>query len=552
MAISQAWVAARYRLVEQLGSGGMGVVWRARDEVLRRDVAVKEVVPPAGLSRAEREELRQRTVREARAAARLSNPHVVQIYDVVHARRRPWIVMEYVPSRSLLQVITQDGPLAPDRVARIGLAVLAALKAAHDAGVLHRDVKPSNVLLADDGRVVLTDFGLAIFEGSDDSLTRPGLILGSAEYISPERARDGICGPEADLWALGATLYAALEGRSPYARATTFGTLTALATEEPDPPHHAGPLEPALNALLCKDPLARATVAETERLLRQASTSTGTSTGTGGSDGAGVSGETAVLVSQAVPVAGSPAAAGDGGVARGSRRRWLAVAAAGTVLIMVAVLLSQLTARGSAGGGADSRRLAGIPGAGASTPTATRPPSQPAGSAASPSSSGVQGSAGRYPTRSPSPPSPRPANAPPAAGRDARSAIQAESYDQQSGVTREPTGDTGGGQDITAIGNRDWVLYQNVNFGSSAPTQFYARVASGAAAGVSGIVEVRLDNPGSAPIGSCSVAGTGGWQSWQTVPANIGAVTGMHDVYVTFTSAQPADWMSMNWVTFGP
>jgi serine/threonine protein kinase len=200
---------------------------------------------------------------------------VVRIYDVLQTQNRPWIVMEYVPSRSLHQVITEDGPLPPDRAAVIGIDVLAALKAAHLAGVLHRDVKPGNVLLADDGRVVLTDFGLAIFEGGDGAVTRPGLILGSPQYIAPERAREGQSGPEADLWSLGATLYAAVEGRSPYARSTTFATLTALATEDPDPAQRAGVLKPVLNALLRKDPRSRAGIAETERLLRRAANSEG-------------------------------------------------------------------------------------------------------------------------------------------------------------------------------------------------------------------------------------------------------------------------------------
>ncbi|GAA2367617.1 serine/threonine-protein kinase [Dactylosporangium salmoneum] len=271
----KALIAERYRLIESLGAGGMGRVWLARDEVLRRDVAVKEVIPPESLTQQERDELRLRTLREARAAARLNDANVVRIYDVVHTEQTPWIVMEYVPSRSLHQVITDDGPLPPERVARIGLAVLGALKAAHAAGVLHRDVKPGNVLLADTGRVVLTDFGLAVFEGGDGAVTRPGLILGSPQYISPERAREGTSGPESDMWSLGATLYAAVEGRSPYARSTTYATLTALATEEPDPPVRAGVLKPVLNALLRKDPKARAGVAETERLLERAAAGEG-------------------------------------------------------------------------------------------------------------------------------------------------------------------------------------------------------------------------------------------------------------------------------------
>ncbi|WP_433214722.1 serine/threonine-protein kinase [Dactylosporangium sp. CS-047395] len=268
-------VAERYRLLEQLGSGGMGVVWLARDEMLRRDVAIKEVIPPEGLTPQERDELRLRTLREARAAARLNDANVVRIYDVVHDEQAPWIVMEYVPSRSLHQVITDDGPLPPERVATIGLAVLGALRAAHAAGVMHRDVKPGNVLLADTGRVVLTDFGLAVFEGGDGAVTRPGLILGSPQYISPERAREGTSGPESDMWSLGATLYAAVEGRSPYARTTTYATLTALATEEPDPPTRAGVMKPVLAALLRKDPRARAGAAETERLLLRAAAGEG-------------------------------------------------------------------------------------------------------------------------------------------------------------------------------------------------------------------------------------------------------------------------------------
>ncbi|MEV4728230.1 serine/threonine-protein kinase, partial [Micromonospora humida] len=173
----------------------MGRVWLARDEMLHRDVAVKEVVPPHWLAAHERAELRLRTLREARTAARLNHPNVVRIYDVVHDGDNPWIVMEYVPSRSLQQLLTEEGPLPPHRVAGIGLAVLAALRAAHAAGVLHRDVKPHNVLVADDGRVVLTDFGLATFDGGDGAMTGPGMVLGSPQFVAPERAREGVSSP---------------------------------------------------------------------------------------------------------------------------------------------------------------------------------------------------------------------------------------------------------------------------------------------------------------------------------------------------------------------
>ena len=263
-------IAERYSLVKPVGSGGMGRVWLARDEMLRREVAIKEVVPPDWMTAEERELLRETTIREARAAAQLNHPNAVQIYDVVYTEGRPWIVMEYVPSRSLQEVVAQDGPLPPERVAQIGLAVLYALRAAHVAGVLHRDVKPHNVLIAEDGRVVLTDFGLATFDGGDGAMTRAGLIMGSPQYVAPERAKDGISTVETDLWSLGATLFAAVEGRSPYARSTTMATLTALATAPPDPATHAGALRPVLGGLLRKDPKHRLNAEEAERLLRRA------------------------------------------------------------------------------------------------------------------------------------------------------------------------------------------------------------------------------------------------------------------------------------------
>ncbi|MFI7608219.1 serine/threonine-protein kinase [Micromonospora sp. NPDC049366] len=266
----QVLIVGRYRLLDLVGRGGMGRVWRARDEMLHRDVAVKQVVPPSWLADDERAELRSRTLREARTAARLNHPNVVRLYDVVQVDGEPWIVMEYVPSRTLQDVLDGEGPLDPRRAARIGLAVLAALRAAHAAGVLHRDVKPQNVLVAHDGRVLLTDFGLAVFDGGDGAMTRPGMVLGSPQYVSPERAAEGVSSVAADLWSLGATLHAAVEGRSPYARSSAMATLTALATAPPDPAPHAGPLEPVLTGLLRREPGARLGHDEARRLLTAA------------------------------------------------------------------------------------------------------------------------------------------------------------------------------------------------------------------------------------------------------------------------------------------
>ena len=270
MSTTPTVVAGRYRLLRQLGAGGMGQVWLAHDEMLDRHVAIKQVVLPPGLSADETIEARERTMREARTAAQLNHPSVVKIYDVVETDEQPWIVMEHLPARSLHEVINEDGPLDPAQVARIGLAVLDALEAAHQAGVLHRDVKPGNVLLTPDDRVVLTDFGLATFDTGESALTLPGLVFGSVRFVAPERARDGTSSAEADLWALGATLYAAVEGQSPYARQTAMETLTALATSLPDPPRRAGPLKPLLRGLLRRDPRYRLAVPQARRLLQRA------------------------------------------------------------------------------------------------------------------------------------------------------------------------------------------------------------------------------------------------------------------------------------------
>ncbi|MET8373109.1 serine/threonine protein kinase [Micromonospora profundi] len=265
-------IADRYRLVRPLGQGGMGRVWQARDEMLERDVAIKELVAPPGLPDDERREMRERSMREARAVARLGHVNVVRVFDVLYSGDDPWIVMELVPSRSLHQVLEAEGPMPVARAARIGLGVLDALRAAHQAGVLHRDVKPANVLLADDGRVVLTDFGLATLPG-DPRVTQTGMVLGSPAYLAPERATDGDVGPAADLWSLGATLYAAVEGRTPYQRSSPMAMLAALATEMPAPAQRAGQLAPLLEGLLRREPDQRISAEEADRLLRQAADS---------------------------------------------------------------------------------------------------------------------------------------------------------------------------------------------------------------------------------------------------------------------------------------
>ena len=249
-------VAGRYALSEVLGRGGMGTVWLATDRVLEREVAMKEVTFSVDVTDEERRILRERTMREARAAARLDHPCVATVYDVVEQDGKPWLVMEHVSARSLQEILEEQGPLAPDAVARIGLDVLAALDAAHHAGIVHRDVKPANLLVRGNGHACLTDFGIATTTG-DSSLTTHGALIGSPSYMAPERVNGEEPRPPVDLWSLGATLYAAVEGRPPFARGEAMATMMSVVSEHPAPMLRAGPLEPVLRGLLTKDPAAR-------------------------------------------------------------------------------------------------------------------------------------------------------------------------------------------------------------------------------------------------------------------------------------------------------
>ncbi|MGW7004319.1 protein kinase domain-containing protein [Streptomyces sp. NPDC054933] len=269
-------VAGRYRLVELIGRGGMGTVWRSEDELLGRQVAVKKLRVPPQLHDDERETLYERTRREARSAARITHPNVVVVHDVVEDEGLPCIVMEYVRSRTLGDVLKKDGPVTPREAARIGRGMVAALRAAHRAGVLHRDVKPANVLLSSNGpeggdswpggRVVLTDFGIASATGTS-TLTRTGELIGSFDFLAPERITGGTGGPACDLWALGATLYQAVEGVAPFHRDTPIETAYAIASEPAPTPRRAGALAPVIESLLEKDPDKRMSAEQAERLL---------------------------------------------------------------------------------------------------------------------------------------------------------------------------------------------------------------------------------------------------------------------------------------------
>jgi Protein kinase domain len=275
-------VAGRYLLQHPIGRGAMGTVWRAQDSLLARDVAVKEVrlrsplpdapgSPGGGPVSEETRVLYERTLREARTAARLNHPAVITVFDVIEeANGCPWIVMELIQGRSLEQIVAEDGPLPPQQAADLGGRLLSALRCAHAAGILHRDVKPSNVLLGGDGRAVLTDFGIATLEG-DTGLTQAGMVMGTPGFTAPERVRGEPASPASDLWSLGATLFAAVEGHGPFDdRRTSLAILAAIANEDPPWPRRAGPLRPAIEAMLRRDPWARPDPATVARMLAAA------------------------------------------------------------------------------------------------------------------------------------------------------------------------------------------------------------------------------------------------------------------------------------------
>lgn len=260
-------IAGRYLLTAQLGSGGMGTVWRARDQLLERDVAVKEVHLPAG-DGADSASRMKRVMREARTIARVSHPHVVEIHDLVEHDARLWIVMELVDGPSLAHLITLYGPVDPQRAAGMGLQLLGALQAVHAAGALHRDVKPANVLVRPDGSAVLTDFGIAALSG-DEALTDTGALIGSVDYMAPERLTDGAVGPASDLWSLGVTMCAMVSGESPFRRSEMAASLHAVVSEDPVIPPQAGPLRAVLEALLRKLPNHRPSAGAVAGPLRQ-------------------------------------------------------------------------------------------------------------------------------------------------------------------------------------------------------------------------------------------------------------------------------------------
>jgi len=392
-------IANRYALSAPLGRGGMGVVWRAQDAVLGREVAIKEVVFPPTMPEQERRPARARVMREARAAARLNHPAAVTLYDVVQDQGVTFIVMELVNAPTLADLVRGSGPLPAERVAEIGVQVAGALEAAHQAGIVHRDVKPGNVMVPERGTAKLADFGVASLQG-DPQLTSTGLVIGSPAYMAPEQARGEASGPPADFWALGATMFYAVEGEPPFDRGTSIATLAAVVNDPLRPPERAGPLTALLTALLDKDPRSRPTGPALRAELGRLTTRPAPPTEVLPVHGPGRSvplptppvgpGDTqehptppsaplppgrAVDREVGLPAAGSPGAAAPGG---GDRRRVVAAVALLVVLALAGVLLvNNLRSTGdgdptaapttAAGGGGTRGAQSTTPGATAST-----------------------------------------------------------------------------------------------------------------------------------------------------------------------------------------
>jgi Protein kinase domain/Domain of unknown function (DUF4352) len=341
-------IAGRYALEAVLGRGGMGVVWRAEDVLLDRTVAVKEVALPSGLPDREQASVRERALREARAAARLNHPSVVTLHDVVDATGRLFLVMELVDAPTLRDLVARDGPLAPRASARVGLDVLAALAAAHRSGIVHHDVKPANVMVPPGAAAKLADFGIASLEDTQRTLTATGAAFGSLPYVAPEQAMGRRGGPPADLWGLGATLWFAVEGAPPFERGGPAATLDAILHDPPGEPRRAGPLGPVLLALLAKDPARRPTAPDLQRLLEPLASPGAAATvplrptlplpaDHPAPWGAGPAAPTEVL---AAPSGPPPAWGGPPAGRPRRRRRWRRRLVGGAVLVVVLLLLA--------------------------------------------------------------------------------------------------------------------------------------------------------------------------------------------------------------------
>ncbi|MEV6545112.1 serine/threonine-protein kinase [Streptomyces sp. NPDC051665] len=500
---SERLLAGRYRLGAVLGRGGMGTVWRAEDETLGRTVAVKELRFPSSIDEDEKRRLITRTLREAKAIARIRNTSAVTVYDVVDEDDRPWIVMELVEGKSLAEAIREDGLLEPRRAAEVGLAILDVLRSAHREGILHRDVKPSNVLIAEDGRVVLTDFGIAQVEG-DPSITSTGMLVGAPSYISPERARGHKPGPAADLWSLGGLLYAAVEGAPPYDKGSAIATLTAVMTEPLEDPKNAGPLKDVIYGLLNKDPAQRLDDAGARAMLNAVIHAP---------EPKAAEPEPAADATKVVPLPAQPGPAESGGKKSGGGSG-SSGPSAGAERLRGALRSMRKAAGGSAGAGAATSSAAAgsatSPGApagsatgpaagsgsgGASTPVAGKPGGSGAGAGAAAAGAGSAGIAG---------PSGKSGSGA-AAGTAGSGGAKSTAADGSSGSAAGPR--TPGVPSARSAGASGSATHSGTSTGAGTAAGAGASAGSGTAAG-SGAADGSAAKTGASDLGTRDSAGT--------------------------------------------
>lgn len=522
---SNRLIADRYRLETSIGRGAMGTVWLATDELLQRRVAVKELKLSAGLPDAEAAELRERALREARAMAVVTHPNVVTLYDVARDNDTPFVVMELVESQSLAKLLSEHGHLNRYLLAMVIDGVAAALLAAHRIGIVHRDVKPGNVLVGERSEVKLGDFGIAR-NGADTTITHSGIVLGTPAFVAPEVAVGDPVDTRSDLWSLGATLFTAAEGRAPYDGSTDpLITISSIINGKVPRHRQTGPIGEVISGLMVKDPASRMSLKDVRRLVRPLVPEAGNDPFERLLDNGSSRKESTRQVEQG-SMASTPSRAPAPNDAQRrvdpdaptpeinqvkphrTSRLPMVLTCVGIALVLILL--------GVAGGLLLSRDAK-------LTPARGIPFDSGSGMPQSEATGGFVGAQGAF------------------------TEIEAEKFANASSEISLGRGENGS---IRNIYSEDQVLYQDIEFGSSTAHEFAARLASQIGSGTKAKIEIRLDSPDAQPIGKLAVTSSNGWENWKEVPIVVEPTTGTHDVYLKFFSDQPGEIVNLDWFQF--
>jgi protein kinase-like protein/carbohydrate binding protein with CBM6 domain len=494
-------IGGRYRLENAIGRGAMGFVWSGTDELLQRAVAIKEIRLSPGIPEDEAAELRERALREARSMAVLNHPNAVTLYDVAREGDQPFVVMELVRAQSLSSLLNKHGALRPHQLAVLVDGVAAALQAAHQVGIVHRDVKPGNVLLGRHRQVKLADFGISR-NSAETTLTRTGVLVGTPAYLAPEIAVGRSVNASADLWSLGATLFAAAEGRLPYDSSSDPLITISSIVHGPVPQHsQTGPIGEVISGLMVKDPAHRMPLLEVRRRLQDLVRNAGETPFDALLDSLPPARATA-----AAPVALPSTSTGiDSTTERTRRPGWRAAIVLGGVAVLVVVLVVAAAAVGFLAG-----RTEGPVGGAEEQPPPTFQPST--------------------------------------AARNAYGRVEAESFADQFGGVAIRQGV--GGSFIGPLANGDSVRLADVDFGTKQARQVTAQLRTWVGDGVKAKIEIRLDGPEGELVGKINVSSATG-QDWKPVPVDLlRPVSGKHTVHLAFVADVPGDFMDLDWIQF--